>query len=144
MARGYPDYFGQSIWPKFGTMLHEQYNEYLPGGIRADLLSLSLQGQLSWGTIWIDGIATAPSFDLYLTVDDMVNMRIDENDFLRIGPDGSMGYPWKCSYFKSNGWIIQVSLAFPIPFHDTFKVELDNTGVDDLDVLADFAYYHVT
>jgi hypothetical protein len=46
MAHGFPDDFGQSIWPKYGTPLYNSRTANLDPGVSADVLTISGQGLL--------------------------------------------------------------------------------------------------
>lgn len=143
MAKGYPDYFGQSIWPKFGTMLYASFDDNIAPGARETILDLTIQGQLHWGEIEFSS-TSALGEKFYLTVDDLVEFPIDLDRFLYTGFNGASGIPIQCYYADFTSFIDRLLIAYPIPFHTAMKIEVENTAGAVLACTAYFGYYNVT
>lgn len=143
MAKGYPDYFGQSIWPKYGTMLYDTYDDTVPPGGSDTLIDLIIQGQVAWGSIRLWS-ATELFVQLWLTVDDMIDLYMDDDYFLLTNIPGTMGYPYLCTYNDSGKAWLNLAQSFPIPFHTNYKMRIKNLGANDIVVFANWGYYDIT
>lgn len=144
MPRGYPDYFGQSIWPKFGTMMYGDVFETVDPADSLTVINLSMQGQMYWIYLRLDAPTTPLSFTGKISIDQMIDFPLYETHTDRKGVDGETGRIFKCTFDDSNKSQIVLMLSQPIPFHDTFKLTVTNDMAGDLVVYASYGYYIIT
>ena len=70
MARGYPDYFGQSIFPKYGGARQEVQNKVsVPAGTTKSIVTVTGKGVMYQAGIQVLGYTAAYSDRFYLYVD---------------------------------------------------------------------------
>lgn len=144
MPRGYPDFFGQSVFPRFGAMYHDQVSATLTGIETETLTDLALKGQIYTATVYYDTISWS-----YLS-----------SISTRVWVDGQMVTSWTLNYWRNAEVILGdaflyryvafdktrdyavVQIARPIPFEQTFKIEVVGLHASAVAALVGEAYYY--
>jgi len=130
MARGYPDYFGTSIWPKYGTPVITTADDVIVhGGSTDTMLTISCSGILFLAHFYIYCDDLANSHYLYFYVDGvLVSSKKLDNLTIDSGLNGSADL-LNAVYFDNmaHAWVFE--LAREIPFHDSIVFKVKNAGV---------------
>lgn len=142
MARGYPDYFGQSAWPKYGKLYVAEWNQSIDSGNDADIVSLSMQGQVVSGNIRVVMAASPIDVLFTLTVDDLV-VQLSWDRFMYTDMTGRNGYPIELTY-AGDDWLWHVyRIGAPVPFRTTFSINLLNQAAASVSIESIVGYYQV-
>lgn len=144
MAKGYPDYFGQSIWPKYGTMLIESDTITTIDNSETDVFVIFGVGV--W-TYMMGIIITTLSGGIYV-----IRGYIDGVLLFDI----ASGNAYTCIYNESDGAIIKtmfsdrendtlyISLNRDIPFHDSVRVTMQRLVNINVEFDYSIGWYKVT
>lgn len=144
MAKGYPDYFGQSIWPKFGTLLSDVNHAHIIDGANTDIIDINVQGQVTDLLMLAQVVGDELSFETSLTVDTLASLGSRSRDLVDRTLGEMTGHLWVCNYIKSDLTIMQMALQHPIPFHDRFLVNIANGSGVNLTITWFLGYYVIT
>lgn len=144
MARGFPDYFGRSIWPKYGTATSKIGTSVnVASGDTDTIFSLSGMGVIKWLKVGCALELDYGSSFFRLTIDGSV---IDALHFYygvysSIIPGG--GSLWGVTIFDLLLQTIRVESGLEIPFHDSVVVELYNAAAAQVSAGGSALYYIV-
>lgn len=145
MAKGYPDYFGQSIWPKYGTPIYTLDSDHIiPSGGAATLLSISVTGILFSIDIGVQALET---FTLSL-----LTLAIDGQMFAVVGLGNPyFGFPAEAQSpllytvnYNHLEYYQRIVLAREVPFHETIVLQCSNGTGSDMSVTTEAVHYVVT
>lgn len=145
MARGYPDYFGQSIWPKYGTPIYTLDSDHvLPSGEVGTLLSISMPGVLFSLDIGVQALEVMTLSLLTLT--------IDGQSFAVVGlGNPAYGLPAAAQspllytvIYDHLEYYQRIVLAREVPFHSTVVLQCSNGTASDMSVTTEAVHYVVT
>ena len=145
MARGYPDYFGRSIWPKYGTA-HSKIGTSLqvPSLETVEIFSLTGMGVLKWLKATAALQPDYGSSFFRLTVDNAV---IDTLKFYSghytSGVCGGSSL-WGIVVFDLLLNDITAETSIEIPFHDGVVIDLYNASASAVAASGSAMYYIVT
>jgi len=144
MAKGFPDYFGQSIWPKYGTMLTD--DELVAGvapGATATILYVTGQGQLRNASLFINGMGNPASIYILITVDGVLVYANPLYTIMYYFGDTPSDVIAQCTLYDIVAGIYSIVINREIPFVSSFKVEILNNSILALTDFAEIYYYHV-
>ena len=146
MARGYPDYFGTSIWPKYGTPIITEGDETVDGGDDRDVITVSCQGILMWFLAELyNPPNTFPGTGVALTIDGVEIVRLFTTAVYGEGYSFNGRLPMYIRYLNLAAQRAIYENGIEIPFHSGFKISLINSGnVDAERLLATSLHYVVT
>jgi hypothetical protein len=145
MAKGYPDFFGTSIWPKYGTPIYTSSGLMAIGpGLATDVLTLTANGVLFCLYVFVEGVS-----DLLGT---RIALYADGGEIARSGADiddrysilGGTGRVLAPIYSSRLTFVYEVSLSREVPFHNEIVLNVSNLSMDAIDVLAWSTHYIVT
>lgn len=143
MARGYPDYFGQSIFPRYGDTIPVDYGVTATAHATTQLLSLTDKGFLLSASIEINGLGDNWSDFIKITVDgqdiphesfsELYEQNIiHENDFIM----------WLTCY-DINTQRYAISIIRNLQFQESLVVSYVNQSANNINVELKAAYYLV-
>jgi len=144
MAKGYPDYFGTSIWPKYGTMLIGSGALPCNAAVLYDLFSLTGAGVFYFLRLVWDDNALSEAGLIYFIVDGeiILSTRVDElylNGFI-----GSPRQLLKCTNYDAETKKGGVELGFEIPFTNSLKIQFDSALGYNISFSWRYGWYKVT
>lgn len=145
MARGYPDYFGTSIWPKYGTCVYSEASVIsIASKENGVVWSITGSGVLFTLVIRISesiGLA-ASSVNLY--IDNQMVCDYDVNpDINRTSLSGGSRLI-AATYVSYIEGYIELALTREVPFHDGASIDISNDGDAAMSVGVDATHYVVT
>lgn len=144
MARGYPDYFGRSIWPKYGTGLVYANGFTIDAGDTATPLDLSLPGVLTYFKLVLSDTVAMPDVEVKLYLDEEGVYVLYFNDFV---DTHDVLCPRSLMYvvYRDAGPLkVICSNGIEIPFHTSFKIKVTNGGAGGIAGTIIACYYAVT
>lgn len=130
MSKGYPDWFGTSIWPKYGTPIQTTVAPVLiQPGISETLISISSQGVLFALEVTIIANVLDTGLTIQLNVDGEAFTYFTVKQLL----DGSDGYAgpsiMKLKRFALEEGAYYMSLIKEVPFRNSFILYANNTNL---------------
>ena len=145
MAKGYPDYFGQSVWPKHGSMRTDDELVGVIAGLDTETILLATGlGVLHGATIFINSTVLPAGIEFILTVDGII---VYQNFLLRIFQyfrDTPADIIISCTEYDIENGSYSVVINGGISFISSFRVQIHNWGGANINDTAEIYYYHVT
>lgn len=126
MGKGYPDYFGYSVFPQFGTFKNEAIAVAIAGGATETIIDITNKGKIYSGYIDISITRLQEAF-LNLTVDGttlayLTPFAMKTRDFR-----GGLDLPFILSYYDVIAGMCTVVFQTDITFISQYKLEIQNT-----------------
>jgi len=143
MAKGYPDYFGQSIWPKYGTMFRQGViSPVIIPGATGDIFSLSRKAIAYGGVIECLGL-NVDVFDIVVRVqiDGSLIIQRTPNNMMDYGETGESLSPVTLSVYNKTELRFSLQVQRDISFMTNFRIYLTNTSVANLGFGGGLYYY---
>jgi len=133
MAHGYPDYFGQSVWPKYGEPVSTDETFTVTAGTSEDVLDLTCQGVLYFLLIHV--WTTAALYNLYVkvTIDGTVLFSYPITYPLYTGFFAPRIHPVVVTLYDCDDLQAFLSIPCDLPFKRSLKITLDG-GLCAVDV----------
>jgi hypothetical protein len=144
MAKGYPDFFGTSIWPKYGTILVEEDDLIVAGGAVATLFDIAIQGVISFGYILCIPVPPNLLFNIMVEIDGYTYPVYGPNDYNIYGWLPGSNLPLVLSYMEGAIHEASFLIGKEVPIHNKFKVSLDNNTGGNVHAYWNIGYYVVT
>lgn len=145
MAKGYPDYFGQSIWPKYGTLLyeHSSFNIIVPA--TTILYEKISQGVLGYAEIRITDHSNLsdPYFSVYIDGSKMHSITLLQ--LIEQGALPGSHAPLVCRYANKSTLDFEytVELGHDLPFRTSIKIDVLTALPDDFFIALGFGCYTI-
>lgn len=144
MARGYPDFFGYSIFPGLGTASKsESALVACPAGLTTQIFELLLKGSVIGGWIYGNVAGGVNEHQLLLTIDGVELARIDIWTALYANEIQDEGFLFPITLWNLEDNVEQVRIAEQISFGYQYKLELDNNSIVDVDMAYGVYYYQI-
>jgi hypothetical protein len=147
MSRGYPDFFGQSIWPKYGTPLPKFIADNLNEGDDHKVMSITSQGVLFSLSFKLTLSQLVHTPTIALLIDNAQLFLVDAGNYIDMAPFPSDSKLLQLRYFSIDDMIMFFDLQKEIPFRSTAELEIVNTahaGEGAISCAGRAAYYVVT
>ena len=144
MSKGYPDYFGQSIWPKYGGMINDNGNFDIIGLDTVVLTSYTGQGVLVFLDFEItdDDLVGSCSFEAHV---DGVPIQIQSlNGFRDEGPQVGNRSPLVCRFADKVTGVYILNMGIDVPFRTSFEIQCNVAAGNTVHVSTYVGYYAVT
>lgn len=146
MARGYPDFFGHNLFPKYGLLgKQDEQSTLIANGATGTIFTLSQKGVVYGG--WINCVLSAgnPSnLTVYFNIDtaEMTMM----NPYIVMG--NGMFKPGYSLYHILFYDTVQNKVILGMPqgatFGTLFEVKIKNASGANLDIDGELFHYHIT
>jgi hypothetical protein len=140
MAKGYPDYFGQSIWPKYGTMIGDD-NTFHPIGVAVTNIAARLgQGVLLYFEMYLNDNNYTETARFEIFVDGISLQYFKLSDIRTFGGGLFSNAPiiWReCNLLTGHH---SFELKREIPYGLSFKIVATTFAGDDV-LLTTFCKY---
>ena len=143
MAKGYPDYFGQSVWPKYGEMELSTYNDPVGTLLTIPVVDLTSQAVLHSGYIYIFNVTNPGSVSMEVIVDGKSLGAMDLSFYFRVSGVQGIRMPFIMTEYMSAGSFCIFVVGVEIPFKSTFQVLVKNLTALDINVLSYLGYYRI-
>jgi hypothetical protein len=143
MAKGFPDYFGQSVWPKYGQMVKDTgFSVFFGAGV-ATLTTHTGQGVLALGNMKVHGLVPSDLAHFTLKVDGRIWHYVYLADFTKYGIfPGTMG-PFVARSVRVDDPQYFLELSQPIVYGLSFDLDFHSVAGSDFTVDYDFIHYAV-
>ena len=143
MAKGYPDYFGQSVFPKYGPMTILSSLVPLIGAGTTTLVTVDGQGNLSYLELNMISAAglTSAQFAMYIDgskIQDM-NLQFMMDRAIVVGSN----QPLVLSYAKLIDYTFQIELSHALPYGLSFKLTVQTGAIENALVSVRAGYHSV-
>ena len=130
MARGYPDYFGYSMFPSYGNLLELEDGFGIAAGETITIMELNHKGMICGGYIRLEGDIPLNNYLIIPHIDGVAHV-----DFLAIThynyglhlPDGHMFY---VSYLNNVDNEVVFSMSPGFPFGVSLAITIQNTSLE--------------
>ena len=145
MARGYPDYFGQSMWPKYGAPLMDSAEGIGIANLATETLhSIAAQGVLYDLTVQILGGSSIEGAVFYLKIDgEEITRWVASSLYERFYQiTGSEVIVVEMIDFETRTMIVR--LRRELPFHSSVVLTVYNGTGDTVLVRSYLVYYVVS
>lgn len=145
MAHGYPDFFGQSIWPKYGGFQNIQGTVTQPFGTHANAIAFSGNGVLSSMNLVIACLADERDHFIRVDIDGFVLNELRVNEFIVAAASNYLHDYFDLDFYDPLTFVACFRMRTPIPFQVSFAIDCWNTNVSGNSVTfsAKGAYYQV-
>lgn len=145
MAKGYPDYFGQSIWPKYGSpIVSGTVTVECPGSATTTFYSISAQGVLFSARIKVYPATWNDATCIRLYVDDALFEVCYFMPSLATIFGGSPGNVLGVIHLDTESKYVEAVLNREVPFHTSFRFDLVNASANIAVVIYRATHYVVT
>ena len=145
MAKGYPDYFGQSIWPKYGTLLWDHAAFNIPVPATTILYEKIFSGVLAYLELKIvdHSNLSDPYFSVYVD-----GSKIHSITLLQMVAEGAhpgSHAPLVCRYAERAivNYFYTIELGHDIPFRTSIKIDALTALPDDFFIATSFGCYSI-
>ena len=102
MSKGYPDYFGQSVWPKYGDLIAATGGFHVHNNETTIMLAYTGQGVLSYLQIGITDIAMNDAVTISVEIDGDILFQQSLMGFRVDGPHSGSVSPLTCYSVNMN------------------------------------------
>jgi hypothetical protein len=145
MAKGYPDFFGTSIWPKYGTPIWSPEDiPVVAAGASVDVLTITGNGVLFSLKVDFNGTVFLDKSSVELWIDDsMIAEAGTRQDITYTSLGGHTGILSLTNYDALEFWAA-IELGREVPFRRKIVVVVNNDSAADLDVAVALNRYIVT
>lgn len=138
MAKGYPDFFGFSIFMQYGSFRRKDEDLALvPAGDDETVLTISSKGQIYFGRIGLSGIDTPSLVTPTITIDGAAFSLGTLFNMHARGDLHGNAYPCELFVYDVVYNVYEMDVKFGLTFVDSFVVSIQNN--DDLDCTVDIA-----
>lgn len=143
MAKGYPDYFGQSIWPKYGTMFIEL--DSVDTSDASETTVVEKTGPGVWTSYFgvISSLGAATTFTIRLYVDGVLLALYPSASLFTCGYNQGPSQPLHVSLSRESDFLLHLSLSHDIPFQASFKLTIQRGGAINLTTDYRIGWYKV-
>ena len=127
MARGYPDYFGQSIWPKYGTPLQSFWAVvFIAPTVTQEVLRIDAQGVLTSATFYIQLLGGTTGHNFTIVIDGEIFAAVTATELLD-GYDTNNGSCYfEVTYYSVDDQYAIIRLIKDIPFRSYLALSVTN------------------
>lgn len=144
MARGYPDFFGISIIPKYGTTYRATGVAVVTASDRTDIITVTGKGILFGGTIDAYNGGNQQNSDIYLYIDGNLVLNyswvgLKTYNYSMVAIKG-----YELTMFDNNGGYYGAYLNFDMPFEKSFTLTYNELAGNTPTVSAKLTYANVT
>ncbi|MCJ7639024.1 MAG: hypothetical protein MUO70_03935, partial [Euryarchaeota archaeon] len=127
MARGYPDYFGTSIWPKYGTPIRTGgLVVNVPAGLDVDVIDISANGVFFCAEIRFSTIGDYLASYVRLEIDNQLAWFWLLSNLTLPTSLGGAQELMAITYLDRLSDDLRMTLSREIPFRDRVKISVDN------------------
>ncbi len=126
MSKGYPDFFGYSIFPNYGNFqLTDSGAVIIPADSWGTIFNISAKGKIYSGYVGIQdlGLADTATIIARLTVDGDVMFSRSLDDLLNHGFVGDLDIPFSLTYYSKVNNFFVVTFPLDITFANSYKLE---------------------
>ena len=123
MPTGYPDYFGQSIFPKYGTWTQKQGITQVPALDEQRVFIIEARGRVHFGQFLEQGSNSDAGDQYFLYVDGEL---VEENSIatiLKTRPTKSPFPVLSVFYYDPDTPLFGISLAHDLPFEKSIELQ---------------------
>ena len=143
MAKGYPDYFGQSIWPKYGPIKNDTNNVLIAGLATTILTQITSMGVLCFLRIQISGVFDGLSYVLKMYVDNQIIQESSAGTYGILDTSPASNMPLVCTFKDVLTLVTIVELHRDVPFGSSLKITIDTPGGANLSIDTTVNYYEI-
>lgn len=142
MARGHPDFFGQSTFYKFGDLLDVNGNTLIPFGGWGDVIEILYKGKTYSGWIYWYGDLPIGNYQLRMTLDGELITITNPSNALLLGIINAKTQPFRMINFQLTaiGYYFTFELNKDYTFDYQCKIEFLNSSAIDVTVQYDLIF----
>lgn len=145
MSKGYPDFFGFSVFPQYGAFINESAGGVaVVAGASVDFFDIQSKGRVYDGYLRIYGCTLPATVSVRLTIDGVASQWGRLDYLLRYNFTHETDYLFTLKKYNTSDDEFIVSFREGITFSSSIKATVLNSGADDIDVIAVFYYGKVT
>lgn len=144
MAKGYPDFFGQSIWPKYGTMIVDSDSVDTAGAAETDVLTLTGAGVWTYLLGILTPLAAGGEYTIRLYVDGGLLFILTSGSAYVCAYNEGGGSMLRVNYSDKSNDLIHVMLSKDLPFHDSIRVTVQRSAAINVNFTYYLGWYKVT
>jgi len=122
MAKGYPDFFGFSIFPQYGSFQFDVINVNVPNLVNTELVAVAGKGVTHSGIIEVSGTDLSLTDYFTVVVDSTLIQYVDIEDIFPGGFTTVKDYPMTCSYWRYSDEKYKFKINSGITFRDSFAI----------------------
>lgn len=145
MARGYPDFFGYSIFPSYGLFLtHDQTIAPMLDTEDFNMIDIAGKGKVHGGYLDIDSLASMAGVSITITIDGVyygTYIPFNDREDAIFAPGADL--LWLMLYDPDSGHVVY-GIAEGATFGQSFVINVENTSGANINVDASCKYYQVT
>ncbi len=144
MAKGYPDYFGTSIWPKYGTLLIDADDVTTADATETTVFELTGAGVWAYLLGILSPAATGGAYTIKVYVDGELFFILTSASAYVCGYNESPLAPLVVNYSDVSADLVHVMLTHEIPFHDSIKITVTRAAAVNVTFDYRVGWYKVT
>jgi hypothetical protein len=144
MARGYPDFFGSSVFPGYGSPLSVvTLAHVINAGDDYNAVDLACKGSTGPGFIMLADCVTIDDIAVRVTIDGVLHFLIGLDNFFNILSPIDRNHPLALTYLNREAQRVVLSIAPGIPFGQTFVITVGNGLGWPIEASVELLYYVV-
>jgi hypothetical protein len=144
MAKGYPDYFGQSVWPKYGPL---QFQGILSpdvlAGATTTLFSIAAQSIGRHGRMRLINVTNPTKVSMQLTVDGTLVLNYTLTYLFSVFGHGGAGDPIVVLNYDVIGQTFDIEFGVGLAIGQGMALAVFNNLATDIAVAGRLTYYQV-
>lgn len=130
MAKGYPDFFGFSVFPQFGPFQNEVINKVVASGASGDIVNISDKGNIYSGYFDISSVRLQSIF-INLIVDGTSVAYLSPQALLIRGHNSALDLPFILTLYETVTGMATIVIQSDITFSSSYRIEIQNTTIAD-------------
>lgn len=143
MAKGYPDFFGQSIFLKYGPFKTEWAEVTVDNVSTADIVSIETKGTIQGGYLFTNDADAGKEDSVILEIDGIEIVKTAFQYLFLYGYDLNIYAPIILVEYDRDSPVFTVLLKDKIPFDTSVVLAYKNVGFNDVTVEAAIYYQEV-
>jgi len=143
MPRGYPDYFGQSIFPKYGTITIDDQVVNCPQGVVTTIHNIEGKGRI-YGGAFATGAGTPDTTDeLQIIIDGITLFNITMYDFWDIFSPVEDHLPMRFLYYDTGSPKFRLAYIKDFTYEKSFVIKYKSKAVGGVFIISRYIYANI-
>ena len=145
LTKGYPDFFGFSMFPYRGRTKYKEYNGIVVvdgGGL--GVIGLTEKSTTAGGYIHVYNATTLAGITIQASIDDAIFQPIALSDMVSEIGNVALGIPYRISEYNMAKLTATIIVQPDIPFGFEYILLLNNNSGNDITIKSQVMYHEVT
>jgi len=142
MAKGYPDFFGFSMFPFYGPIQRVSGFDTIDTVAYHTVIDVNAKGTIQSGFVKLDTITAMTGFPIYCTIDTETLYYLRYTHVWATNALGTVDSPIRITYVSENRMGMIIEIREGVTFNNQFRIQVRqlNAG-ESCNYLAELNYY---